>query len=167
VIHLLTLIIFCSNPVAVRRCEAQQLPTSAETQDKQVLGPFDLSNGLSGSRRQEMLREIRAFLWENLSKHRLAEVKATFYTLEGDPTKWTFTVTLSNDGRWCIRGEYVSKRYIGLKPGQQPETEKRTTDFCDVQRLDARTKVAIPQGEQRNPETYVLQLNKGRPDLNL
>jgi len=45
VIHLWILLIFCSNPVAVRHCEAQQLPAPAETQNKQVLGPFDLSNG--------------------------------------------------------------------------------------------------------------------------
>lgn len=142
-------------------CEAQQPATSELTQVKKVTGPFKFLNGLHGPESEAMLSKMRAFLWENLDDHQAAEVKATFYTLEGEPTEWTFSVDASS-GHWCIRGEYVSTRYFGLKRGQKPQITKGTENYCDAQRVDVQTKVAVPRAEKRSPETYRLQLDLTR-----
>jgi hypothetical protein len=93
VIHLLTLFILCSNPIKFRRCEAHLLPTPAETQNKQVLGPFDVPNDLSVSRRQEMLREIRAFLLKkpkqaSAGRNQKAELHLVIIGFNSTFTRW-------------------------------------------------------------------------------
>ncbi|HKV05548.1 MAG TPA: hypothetical protein VJO53_10630 [Candidatus Acidoferrales bacterium] len=142
-------------------CEAQQSSTAGVTQTEKVIGPFDLSLDLSSARRETLLVEIRAFLWDNLVDHQPAEVKVKFYTVEGDPTEWAFSV-VTVGGRWCIRGDYVHTTSFGLKPSQKPQVTKGKKDYCDVMRVDARTEQAIPRAEQRNPETYRLQLDRSQ-----
>ena len=163
VFQILTLVFVLDQYNAVHDCAARQEAATHESQGAQSLGPFDLPWGTRD--REDILTKIRAFLWERLSQRETGNVRVTFYTLEGDPTRWDFSV-VPLQGQWCIRGEYISKTYFGVK---KPKTARGRTDYCDAQRLDARTNLPVPQAEQRAPETYRLQL-KGRTrhqDMNL
>ncbi len=64
-----------------------------------------------------------------------------------------------NWGRWCIRGDYVSTTYFGLKPGQKPKITKGTENYCDVVRVDVQTNLVVPEKEPRTPDSYRLRLD--------
>jgi hypothetical protein len=143
---------------ALNRQQSQE-----ETPDKRMLqvdkaGPYFLKNNLEESQTGRLLAEIRGFLWDHLQEHRLGQLQATVYTIEGDPTTYVFFVESDTKDRWYIRAKSESMLAALLKPGEKPRHETREVRYYDVERLDSETNQVIPKTEKRQSHTYRLRL---------
>jgi hypothetical protein len=121
-------------------------------------GPYSLSNGLTGFQRDQLLTQIRSFLWDHWANERKGELEATAYTIEGDPTTYTFLIESDAKGKWCIRAKSESIIAALLKPTEKPRRETQEVRYYVIERLDTGTGKVIPKEEKRSPETYKLRL---------
>jgi hypothetical protein len=125
-------------------------------------------NGLTSSEKENMLSEIRDFLWEKLVGRQSAQLRATFFTIEGEPTSYTFYTESRNGEKPCVRADILSQYPT------PPHTKKRkpvvmSRRYCEVFRLDVVSGLRIPNDEDRAPKTYKLRLRDipNRDDITL
>ena len=115
---------------------------------------YIVSNRLSEADREKVLSEIRGFLWGKLTHGQPAELRAIFYTLEGDPTSYDFHTENPDGKQWCIRADITLEH-----PSQRhKKRDVFVHHYCEVFRLDIVTGARIPDTEAREPKTYRLQL---------
>lgn len=109
--------------------------------------------------------EMRGFLWEHWKERRLGMVKATFYTIEGDPTNSTSFVEPDAKGCWRITVESESIISGVLPKGRQPQRETTKEEYDVIDRIEATgesSAPSIPEQEIREPQTYKLRLRNSR-----
>jgi len=56
-------------------------------------GPYSIDNEAPFEKRERMVGEIRGFLWEHWQERRLGQVKAIFFSIEGDHTSCVFLLS--------------------------------------------------------------------------
>jgi hypothetical protein len=127
-------------------------------------GPYLVHNGLTSSEKENMLSEIREFLWEKFVSRQLAQLRATFFTIEGEPTSYTFHTERLNDKKWCVRADIV--RQYPTRPRVKKQKSVQTArEYCEVFRINAVTGSRIPDDEERDPTMYKLRLrDNSKPD---
>lgn len=69
-------------------------------------GKFEFSWNVEHAERQTRKTKLRDFLRAKLSQKQLAQVTATFYTLEGDPLISNFYIEPNEKGVWIILEEW-------------------------------------------------------------
>jgi hypothetical protein len=121
-------------------------------------GPYFVKNNLDESEENRLLAQIRGFLWEHWKKQRPGELQATFYTVEGDPTSYTFFIENDGKGHWVIRAKSDSQLSALLPPGHPPKHETATVLYSVVERIDPATKKTVPPNQVLLPEAYRLRL---------
>lgn len=108
------------------------------------------------------LGEIRVFLWEHWQERRLGVVKATFYTIEGDPTISTSFVEPDAKGCWRITVESESIISALLPKGRKPRREITREDYYQIDRVEPSESetnlIPISSRDVRNPQSYRLRL---------
>ena len=132
-------------------------PVDPEASSMAQAGPYKVGNELNRAEREKVLSEIRSFLWEKLTHRESAQLRAIFYTIEGEPTSYDFRTESVNGNNWCIRADIV------LEHPSQPHRKARKRDviahnYCEVFRLDAVSGTRILDSENRDPKTYKLRL---------
>jgi hypothetical protein len=124
----------------------------------QVAGPYQLPNGLKPDQREKTLSEIRAFLWEAVTQNRSAELRATFYTLEGEPTSYIFYIAKTDSPPGCIRADITSQQSSSASREKRSKPSKTSLQYCQIVRLEAATGARIPEKQRREAGTYRLRL---------
>jgi hypothetical protein len=129
----------------------------------ETAGPYDFHNELHPRDAEKLRQDMRDFLWKHWSEPRFGLVAATFYTLEGDPTKSHYFVESDEKGTWRIRVESEKTLSSLLPKGKRPKRVIAYDDYDDVKRVEASTlgtadAIFIPSDEVRSPETYKLYL---------
>jgi hypothetical protein len=125
---------------------------------------YKVGNELSRPERENILSEIRAFLWEKVTHHESTQLRVTFYTIEGDPTTYQFHAENSDDKKWCLSADIV------IEHPSQPHKKKAKREvishsYCEVFRLDVGSGLRISDAEDREPKTYKLRLrDTSKPD---
>jgi hypothetical protein len=108
------------------------------------------------------LGEIRGFLWEHWKERRLAVVKATFYTIEGDPTISTSFVEPDAKACWRITVESESIISALLPKERKPRREITREDYDQIDRVEPNENetnlIPISSGDVRDPQSYRLRL---------
>lgn len=109
------------------------------------------------------LAEIRGFLWEHWKNRRRGLVKATFYTIEGDPTVSTSFIEPDAKGCWRITVESESIISALLPKGRKPRRLITHDDYDAIDRVEATVRdstpsIPIPEQDVRQPQTYRLRL---------
>jgi hypothetical protein len=147
------------------------LPTIVEAQNQddqstehsmsqtEKAGPYLIRNDLTDSQRTHLLGEIRSFLWTHWKKHHSGELKATFYTVEGDQTNYAFFIEKDRRGRWVVRLKTESEVSELLPPGQVPRREDTLVVYSIVERIDPATEKPVSADQVLQPEIYKLRLN--------
>src|SRR6266850_515567 len=89
-------------------------------------------------------------------------VRATFYTLEGDPTFSPPLVEQDVKGRWRITVDSESIISVLLPKGRKPRREITHDTYDEIERVDATSgssasSIPIPAQEVRQPQIYRLR----------
>jgi D-aminopeptidase len=121
-------------------------------------GPYSLSNGLTRSKENQILMQIRSFLWDHWASQRKGQLEATAYTIEGDPTTYTFFIESDASGKWCIRARSESIISALLKPTEKPRRETKELRYYVIERFDIESGKVIPKEGKQSPEAYRLRL---------
>jgi len=144
---------------AVRSQDTNQSSSHSMGQtSNQVAGPYQLHNGLKPDQREKILSEIRTFLWEAVTQNRSAELRATFYTLEGDPTSYIFHTAKTDSPQVCIRADTTSEQSTSASREKRSGPSKTSLQCCEIVRLEAATGARIPENQRREAGTYRLRL---------
>jgi hypothetical protein len=130
-------------------------------------GPFEFDNDLHPRDADRLLGEIRDFLWKHWKDRQPGLVTATFYTIEGDPTKSLYFVESDARGRWLIRVNSDSTISALLPKGKRPRRIIVQDDFDKVDRVEPTStsspnSIAIPNDAIRLPQTFKLRLRNSR-----
>jgi len=145
----------------------QQAKRNLAAYDK--AGPYSIDNEPPWEKRERMAGEIRGFLWEHWKDRRLALVKATFFSIEGDHTASSFFVEPDAKGCWRIRVESESIISALLLKGRKPRHEISQEDYDEIDRVEAGgsgpSVIPIPKDEIRHPQMYQLRLKNSRTNL--
>lgn len=108
------------------------------------------------------LGEIRGFLWEHWKERRLGVVKATFYTIEGDPTISSTFVEPDAKGCWRITVESESIISALLPKGRKPKHKVTREDYDQIDRVEPNERetnlIPISPSDVRDPQSYKLRL---------
>jgi hypothetical protein len=120
--------------------------------------PRDLTRYDDGGAFEEyrMMPKLRCFLWEHWTQKRLAHVVVTLYSIEGDPTTYNLFIEPDRDQRWRVVAEYESECcwvYEMEKPKRKREREKGV----QTSGSDQATLSLIPEGDSREPDSYILR----------
>ena len=116
----------------------------------------------------QMDQKIRRFLWEHWTRKRLAHVVVTLYSMEGDPTTYNLFIEPDRDQRWRVVAEYESEccwGYMLEKPERKRERKKGIELYDIIERVQLSridqstfTLSPIPEGDSREPDSYILRL---------
>src|ERR1700737_2190272 len=96
----------CSLPVLMlvfQICPAQKSRDLSRYDDG---GAIDYSWDIGPDAHPEVNAKLRDFLWEHWTQKRLAHVVITFYTIEGDPTKYNLFVEPDGSHHWRVSAKY-------------------------------------------------------------
>jgi hypothetical protein len=130
-------------------------------------GPYELNNDLHPDDADKILGEIRGFLWEHWKGRHLGLVTATFFTIEGDPTKSRFFVEPDAKGCWLIRIDSESIISAHLPKGRKPRREITHDPYDEIERVEIASgsslpSINVPAEAVRQPQTYRLRLRNSR-----
>jgi hypothetical protein len=129
-------------------------------------GPYSIDNEPPWEKRDKIAGEIRGFLWEHWKERRLALVKATFFSIEGDHTSSGFFVEPDAKGCWRITVESESIISALLPKGRKPRREITHDDYDVIDRVEANgnaaIQISIPENEVRQPQAFELRLRNSR-----
>jgi hypothetical protein len=128
-------------------------------------GPYEFDNELHPRDADKLLGELREFLWKHWRERRLALITATFYTIEGDPTKSRYFVESDAKGIWRVRVDSESTISALLPKGKRPRhvsTQDDNVDRIEASSTSATNSVPIADAEVRLPQTYKLRLRNSR-----
>jgi hypothetical protein len=120
-----------------------QTERSRDSGRYETAGPYVLDLTLNGRDRDTLNAAIRQFIWEHYRSHRLAHVKVTQYSKEGEPSISSYFVEDEKDGAWHVRVEIYRKLIDRRNTSQIHETNDRFDAFA-LQRV----RVAGPAGVQ-------------------
>jgi len=118
-------------------------------------GPYLIHNGLTSSEKENLLAEIRVFLWEKFIGRHSAQLRATFFTIEGEPTSYTFYTKSPNDEKSCVSAE-IFMQYPAHPHVKKRRPVKMSREYCEVFRINTVTGPRIPDDEECDPKTYRL-----------
>ncbi len=111
-------------------------------------GNFDFNWGVSDSKQREAMKTgLISFLrngWTNKSR---SIVKASFYSLEGDPFYSTFYIEPDKSGRWLIIEKWeriCCALYSQMKPKRKPIKTKGKTVYKKVEMLESVLRERLP-----------------------
>jgi hypothetical protein len=130
-------------------------------------GPYDFDNELHPRDADKLLGELRGFLWKRWRERRLALVTATFYTIEGDPTKSLYFIESDARGTWWVRIDSESTISVLLPKSKRPKHKSTHDDYDSIDRVEPTSTnapkfIPIPDDEVRQPQTYRLRLRNSR-----
>jgi hypothetical protein len=127
-------------------------------------GPYLVHNGLTSSEKENILSEIRDFLWEKFESRQSAQLRTTFFTIEGEPTSYTFYTESLNDKKWCVRAD-ILRQYPTRPHVKKQKSVQTSREYCEVFRINAVTGSRIPDDEKCDPKMYKLRLRDiSKPD---
>jgi hypothetical protein len=125
-------------------------------------GPYSIDNEPPWEKRDRFTAEIRGFLWEHWREHRLGQVKATFFSIEGDQTSSSFFVEPDAKDRWGITVESETIVSALLPKGRKPRREIARVTYDEIDRVEPSGNepnlIPITASEVREPKTYRLRL---------
>jgi len=168
-VKFLSFIMLCLilHPSFMMQCNSagQKIRRDLASYDK--AGPYEFDNELHPRDSDKLLGELREFLWNHWRERRLGLVTATFYTIEGDPTKTSYFVESDAEGVWRVRVDSDSTISALLPKGKKPRREITHDDYDNVERVEPSTTSAadsklIPDDEVRQPQTFKLRLKNSR-----
>jgi hypothetical protein len=122
----------------------------------ETAGPFDISNGITSAEKDQIRSKIRSFLWDHLREMRPAQLLVTVYTIEGEPTTYTFFIERDEKGHWGIRADCVFLRRDYPSKKMKRETGKES--YCEIDRIDPVSRQVIPNDQERSPDEFRLRL---------
>jgi hypothetical protein len=130
-------------------------------------GAFDFAWDIA-PQHDQMRAKLREFVWQHWREKRMGRVVATFYSIEGDPTTYTFYVKSDIDGRWRVVAEYETECcwFYAMDKKKRKRKIKRGVEIYDVVvRLangNSRADVTkeISEFESREPSGYRLRLGQ-------
>jgi len=130
-------------------------------------GPYELNNNLHPHDAEKIRGEIRGFLWEHWKQRRLGLLKATFFSIEGDPTSSSFYVEPGDKNSWRIKIESESIISALLPKGRKPRREITHENYDEIDRIEATSGISaplilIPVQAIRQPQTYKLRFRNRR-----
>ncbi len=81
-------------------------------------GPFSINYFTPMTDTLEIEATIRAFVWDHWQGKRSGSVKATWYSLEGAPTRVEYLIEASDNGRWSVvvTSEYTEPMHDSHSP---------------------------------------------------
>lgn len=123
-------------------------------------GNFDFTHQLGLLGRAEMSAKIRAFLWSHWVDKKRGRISATFYSIEGVPTKTLFIIGTDKDSNWIVTEKLIKSSAWFWK-----KDIITTSIYRDVDRVEIVTDAAspeipksIPVASTRDPKSYHLRL---------
>ena len=125
----------------------------------EVIGPFIIDYGTDSNRREEILAEVRGFIWDHLQTRRPGQVTIIFGNLEGDPTEHRLSIQSgTKKADWVVRDQVRTTQVALLKPGEKPIRKTHLDKFCAFERIEKNTQAPIRGTEQRPPQYFRLRL---------
>ena len=123
-------------------------------------GNFDFTYQVGPLGRAEMSAKIRAFLWSHWVEKKRGRISATFYSIEGIPTRTLFIIGTDKDGKWIVTEKLIESSAWFWK-----KDTTTTSIYRDVDRVEIVTDAAspeipksIPFAAIRDPKSYHLRL---------
>jgi hypothetical protein len=135
-----------------------QLPTgnSEGKNQKDLAGPYVVTNNdMLTAKGGQKIGEVRTFLWEHWSGHKLGHLELTLFSKEGVATNTTFEIEPDEHGVWSLRVTIDRPTLKGTSAGHseyRSYSVRRT-----VPRNDRSSPlVSIPETEKRTGDAYRL-----------
>jgi hypothetical protein len=120
--------------IVIARSDSRLQNASQDDSSYRTIGPFEgIGRQTDGQRRRAIAAEIRAFLWESFKDHYLAHVAVTYFSIEGEPSTFTYVVDRDGEGIWRIHLNINSRHN---QPFASPPSWSYSSDDYDAYSLE-------------------------------
>lgn len=129
------------------------------------LGPYQVP--ADGENLSAVSAEVRGFIWDHWTQHRLGYVIVTFHSKEGEPSTSHMFVEPDETGIWHLSTR-IERKLIDRRAFSDPKfkaTIEQTDEFkaYEIERIEVPAdglskRASIPVGVKRRPDSYLLRL---------